>query len=97
VTAAAALGNAGRDILRGPGLLDLDASLFRDFKITERLTFQFQAEAYGVTNTPHFGNPNAHISAANFGAVTSTLNTPNASLNTNAGEREWWFGSEMPF
>ena len=41
VTAAAAFGDAGRDIVRGPGYFDLDGSLFRNFKITERVAFQF--------------------------------------------------------
>ncbi len=97
VTTAATFGNAGRDILRGPGLFNLDTSLFRDFKITERFTFQFQAEAYGVTNTPHFGTPNSNISAGSFGAVTSTLTVTNASLGGSGGQRQWWFGGRLFF
>ena len=102
VTAAATLGNAGRDILRGPGYFNLDASVMRDFKISERFTFQFEGDAFGVTNTPHFNNPtnngsNADISRANFGAVTSTLVTTNASLGGSGGQRQWWFGGEVIF
>jgi hypothetical protein len=90
-------GNAGRDILRGPGYFDLDMSLMRNFKITERFTFQFEADAFGVTNTPHFNTPNANISAANFGAVTSTLVTTNASLGGSGGQRQWWFAGRLLF
>jgi hypothetical protein len=90
-------GNAGRDILRGPGYFDLDMSLMRDFKLTERFTFQFEADAFGLTNTPHFNNPNANISAANFGAVTSTLVTTNASLGGSGGQRQWWFAGKLIF
>ncbi|HEX4002959.1 MAG TPA: TonB-dependent receptor [Candidatus Acidoferrales bacterium] len=97
VTTPGVLGTAGRNILRGPGLFNLDASLFRDFKITERLTFQFQAQAYGLTNTPHFNNPNANISGANFGAITSTLVTTNASLGGSGGQRQWWFAGKLIF
>jgi Carboxypeptidase regulatory-like domain len=97
VTTPGVLGDAGRDILRGPGLFNLDASLFRNFKITERLTFQFQAQAYGLTNTPHFNNPNSNISGANFGAITSTLVTTNASLGGSGGQRQWWFAGKLIF
>jgi hypothetical protein len=97
VTTAATLGDAGRDILRGPGLFDLDMSLLRDFKLTERFTFEFQAQAFGLTNTPHFANPNANISGGNFGAITGTINTSNASINTLSGQREWWFSGKLLF
>jgi carboxypeptidase family protein len=90
-------GNAGRNILRGPGYFNLDMSLMRNFKITERFTFQFEADAFGVTNTPHFNNPNVDISKANFGAVTSTLVTTNASLGGSGGQRQWWFGGKLIF
>ena len=97
VTTPGVLGNAGRDLIRGPGLLNVDMSLFRTFKITERLTFQFQAQAFGVTNTPHFNNPNANIGAANVGAITSTPVTTNAGLGGTGPERQWWFGGTLNF
>jgi len=90
-------GNAGRNILRGPGYFNLHMSLMRNFRITERFTFQFEADAYGVTNTPHFNNPNTNISGANFGAVTSTLVTTNASLGGSGGQRQWWFAGKLIF
>jgi hypothetical protein len=63
---------------------------------------QFEASAFGVTNTPHFNNPtnngsNADISRANFGAITSTLVTTNASLGGSGGQRQWWFGGKLFF
>ena len=90
-------GNSGRNILRGPGYFNLDMSVMRNFRITERFTFQFEADAYGVTNTPHFNNPNTNISGANFGAVTSTLVTTNASLGGSGGQRQWWFAGKLIF
>jgi len=95
-------GNSGRNVLRGPGYFNLDLSIMRNFKITERFTFQFEADAFGVTNTPHFNNPvnngaNADISRGNFGAVTSTLVTTNASLGGSGGQRQWWFGGKLIF
>jgi len=90
-------GNAGRNIIRGPGYFNLDMSLFRNFKISERFTFQFEADAFSVTNTPHFNNPNSNISGANFGAITSTLVTTNASFGGSGGQRQWWFGGKLVF
>ncbi|HTM51089.1 MAG TPA: hypothetical protein VL285_20475, partial [Bryobacteraceae bacterium] len=57
-------GNTGRNILRGPGLVNLDAGLFRTFSLTERVKLQFRAEAFNFTNTPHFNNPGASVSGA---------------------------------
>jgi len=51
----ATFGNSGRDIIRGPGVFNLDASLFRDFSVRENVKLQFRAEAFGLTNTPQFG------------------------------------------
>jgi hypothetical protein len=97
VTTAATFGNAGRNILRGPGYFDVDANLKRDFKIREYLTFQFEAQAVGVTNTPHFANPDSNITDANFGKVTSETAAANASLGGSGGERQWWFGGKFIF
>ena len=55
-------GTAGFNTMRGPGVANLDASLFRSFNITERFKLQFRAEALNFTNTPHFGNPGANVS-----------------------------------
>jgi hypothetical protein len=56
-------GNAGLNILRGPGVVNLDAGLFRQLYATERWAAQFRFEAFNVTNTPHFGNPGASVSS----------------------------------
>lgn len=56
-------GTAGRNTVRGPGVFNLDSSLFRNFKIKERFTLQFRAECFNVTNTPQFGNPGVSASS----------------------------------
>lgn len=68
----ARFGTAGFDILRGPGVKNLDLSLFRSFRVTDRFNAQFRAEALNLTNTPHFSNPGSNVSASGFGAITST-------------------------
>ena len=55
--ADAHLGNTNRNEFRGPGYFQMDLSLAREFPITERVKLQFRAEAFSLTNTPHFGNP----------------------------------------
>jgi len=88
-------GNTGRFQFRGPGLFNLDVSVFRNFKITERVTFRFEAEAFSVTNTPHFSNPNVSCCGTNFGVITSTIGG-NSGTNLN-GARALWFAGKLTF
>ncbi len=81
---AVRFGNTGRNILRGPGLVNADASLSRNFSLTERLRMQFRADAFNFTNTPKFNNPASNVSAAGFMTITSALST---SGSVEGGER----------
>jgi outer membrane receptor protein involved in Fe transport len=74
----ASFGNSGYDSLRGPGALNTDAGLFRNFQITERWRAEFRAEALNLTNTPHFANPSG------TGVNVSNLQVANGSI-TNLG------------
>jgi hypothetical protein len=94
----AAFGTQGRNWVVGPGYFDMDANLQRDFRIREYLTFQFEAQAIGLTNTPHFGNPTGDINSANFGIISSELQGSNAAgLGGSQGERLWFFGGKFIF
>jgi hypothetical protein len=53
----ARFGTAGFNTLRGPGMANLDASVFRTFAVARSLNVQVRFEIFNVTNTPHFGNP----------------------------------------
>jgi hypothetical protein len=55
-------GTAGYNILRGPGMVNLDLGVFRRFDVSERVQLEFRAEAFNATNTPHFDNPSNNIS-----------------------------------
>jgi len=92
-------GTAGRDILRGPGFFDLDTGLQRTFRITEHVNFQFRANAFAVTNTPNFGNPQTNISQPNFGVITGTASGPQFSSEAGnlTGQRTWWFAGKVIF
>ncbi|MGH9764018.1 MAG: carboxypeptidase regulatory-like domain-containing protein, partial [Blastocatellia bacterium] len=69
---AGTFGNAGRDILEGPGFFTLNAALVRNFKIRERQTLQLRWEAFNALNHPNFNNPDANITDKLFGQITST-------------------------
>jgi hypothetical protein len=64
-------GNAGRNILFGPGLRNLDLSLSKNLRITEGKHLQFRVESFNLTNTPAFGQPNATLNALGVGQVTT--------------------------
>src|SRR5260370_9956284 len=51
------LGNARRNILSGPGLVNLDFSVYKNTRISERLTTQFRAEFFNVINRANFQSP----------------------------------------
>jgi hypothetical protein len=68
-------GTCGTGVLRGPGLVNFDLGIFRKFRLTERMDVQFRAEAFNLSNTPHFANPGADISSSGFGVVNGMQNT----------------------
>jgi hypothetical protein len=64
-------GSSGRNLLRAPGVINLDLGVFRKFTITERLGLEFRSEAHNSTNTPHFDAPTASVNSASFMQVLS--------------------------
>jgi hypothetical protein len=80
----ATFGTGGFDQIRGPGNNNMDMSIFRTFRITERFKTQIRAESFNITNSPHFNNPGANVSnmslnpdgsiknLGGFGQITST-------------------------
>lgn len=98
VPAAGVYGNTGRNAFRGPGYFNMNLSVARQFKLTERFGLQFRADAMSFTNTPHFNNPNATVGAANFGVITSTLKPPGQGFFGNdPGNRILWLGARLTF
>ena len=63
-------GNAGRNILIGPGLTNWDFALYKRFNLSESKFFQFRFEAFNLTNTPSFGFRNSQVGSNNFGRIT---------------------------
>jgi hypothetical protein len=71
--AGGVLGSTGRDLLRGPGLFAMNASVSRIFAFKEdKIKFQLVGEAFNLTNTVVFSNPNTtccYVTNAATGAV----------------------------
>jgi hypothetical protein len=65
----------------------MNLSVQRDFKIKERVTLQVRADAFSLTNTPHFGNPGATCpaSATTAGPVVGSGGLCNTGSNNNFG------------
>ena len=76
-------GNVGRNVLHGPGLFEIDFSIFRKFRITERVSLEFRGESFNLSNTPHFDRPGASFSDASFGQVTTARGTQSVQVNEN--------------
>jgi len=55
--ATGSFGDFGRNAVYGPGFTDVDLSLVKNTKITERVNLQFRADAFDVFNHPNFGQP----------------------------------------
>jgi len=102
-------GNSGRNIFRDGGFHNLDFSVSKSWKFGERLTTQFRAEMFNITNHPNFANPfggatgqgvgaTADPSVGPFGCGCATPDT--ASVNPvlgSGGARAIQFGLKFLF
>ncbi len=62
--------------LRNQGAKNLDFSLFKRFRVTERARLEFRGEAFNLLNTPLFAAPGATVNTPTFGVVTTQENAP---------------------
>ena len=69
-------GNLRRNSILGPGFEDVDFSLSKTTKITERLSNEFRIETFDILNHPDFGNPGltALPGSTSFGVIRGTRN-----------------------
>jgi len=66
-------GNSGRNILRGPRFFNTDFGLVKGTSIHERMRLQFRAEFFNLFNNVNFMLPNANMSSAQVGQITSVI------------------------
>jgi hypothetical protein len=64
-------GNAGRNVLEGPGLRTLDFSAAKIFRLTERANLQFRGELFNMLNHANFNNPDSNIASGTVGVISS--------------------------
>jgi hypothetical protein len=79
-------GNAGRNILIGPGIQQWDVSVIKRNPISEKVNLEFRAEFFNIFNHPNFGTPGATIATSAFGQLTSA-----------ASPRDIQFGLKLKF
>jgi hypothetical protein len=78
------LGTLGRDQLYGPGGKSADLSIQKNFQLYKRYVLELHGDAFNVTNTPQFTNPDAGIKDSNFGKITSTQSNSQRELQLAA-------------
>ncbi|MBI3683676.1 MAG: hypothetical protein HY235_25150 [Acidobacteria bacterium] len=71
-------GNTGRVLPDAgtPGVKNFDFSLFKGFRLVEKVSLQLRAEAFNLANTPQFARPNSNMNNAQFGVISSQANSP---------------------
>jgi hypothetical protein len=91
----ATFGTSGRNILRGPGQLNIDLGLV---KLTRfgRVTTELRLEAFNVLNHPQFAQPAATLGTPAFGTITAMLSNP-ACATCGTTERQVQLGLKLRF
>lgn len=64
-------GNAGRNILSGPGINNWDIGIDKLFPLRESMRLQLRAEFFNAFNHAQFDMPNSNVVAPNFGLIGS--------------------------
>jgi len=95
-TCANLIGNGGRNSLRGPGLLNLDFSVFKNnyiHRISEDFNVQFRAEMFNILNRANFLSPTANSAIFNQnGAAVGGAGLINGTSTTS---RQIQFGLKV--
>jgi hypothetical protein len=92
-------GNAGRNLLNGPGLMNLDFSVFKNNpvkKISESFNVQFRAEFFNIINHANFGVPSIALNHTDiFDSTGAPLNTAGVLTFTSTDSREIQFALKL--
>ncbi len=68
----AGFGSVRRNSITGPGFSNLDLSLEKNTKLTERLNMQLRVDVFDVANHANFANPNGSDASGSFGQISAT-------------------------
>jgi hypothetical protein len=88
---AGTYGNAGRNILYGPGLATVALSVFKDVELPGRAAIQFRAEAFNLLNRANFGTPN-NLVVNTDGSIRATAGL---ITRTSTTSRQIQFGAKV--
>ena len=88
------VGNLGRNTFVGPGYLNLDTSLFKNLRLSDRFRLQFRAEAFNILNHTNF-----QLGVANVGpSGNNRLNSPEfGKAGGTFSPRNLQFGLKLSF
>ena len=75
-------GNCGRNLVRAPGLWQVDTALQKRIPLTERTALSFRAEMFNLFNRAQYGSPIVSLPNGNFGLITSAFNTTPTGAGT---------------
>ena len=70
--AAYTFGNEGVGIVRGPGLVNFDFSLLRNFRVTERIHAELRGEFFNAFNHTNLGLPAQALGSSTFGVISTS-------------------------
>jgi hypothetical protein len=96
-TATAAVGNVQRNQFVGPGYVQNNLTIFKVFPVFREANLETRFEAFQLSNTPQFNNPNTSITAGNFGYITSTLGSGQGGVNGVGGGRSLQASVKLSF
>jgi hypothetical protein len=65
--------DAGRNSVYGPPLEPFDLAVMRNFRISEKATFQFRGEAFNAFNKVNLGTPNRYVNTPQSGTITMPI------------------------
>jgi hypothetical protein len=89
---------SGRNIERGGSFNNVDFSVFKNTKLTERVTFRFEADAYNVLNRAEYGTPDNYIGDVGNGFNTQLYEGPSGSnIGFGTGLRNMEFTGKILF
>ena len=95
---AGVVGNTGRNAFRGPGYIQNNLSLFKSFSLFREAALETRIDAFQLSNTPQFANPNTGtIGATTFGRITGTLGSGQGSVNGIGGGRSLQASARITF
>ena len=71
VPASNTFGNSSNGSVRGPGYLNVDMSVFKDFLVYHEQTLGFRFDAFNALNIASYGNPDTGVANTTFGQIAS--------------------------